>query len=124
MKGAAGQASLTLTTRVGLVTYPAAFRGPITDSTAPTPPLVQNGREPSTPSSSPIVLLRSHTWVSRLCLPSSGLPWSSLAPGTGSVSTMDSGPRLLAAVEVGSYPSPAADGRLWKYCLSGLPSLS
>jgi len=32
------------------------------------------------------------------------------------VSTTSSGPRLLAPVDVGSYPSPAADGRLWKYC--------
>ena len=37
---------------------------------------------------------------------------------------MFSGPRLLALVDVGSYPSPAADGRLWKYCTSGLPSAS
>ena len=37
---------------------------------------------------------------------------------------MLSGPRLLADVDVGSYPSPAADGRLWKYCGSGLPSAS
>ena len=37
---------------------------------------------------------------------------------------MLSGPRLLALVASGSYPSPAADGRLWKYCGSALPSLS
>ncbi len=35
---------------------------------------------------------------------------------------MLSGPRLLADVDVGSYPSPAAEGRLWKYCGSGCPS--
>jgi hypothetical protein len=40
------------------------------------------------------------------------------------VSTIDSGPRLLALLAVGSYPSPAADGRGWKYCTSGLPSES
>ena len=44
--------SLTLTTRVGCGDAGrAASRGPITDSTAPTPPPVQNGRAPSTPSS-------------------------------------------------------------------------
>ena len=37
---------------------------------------------------------------------------------------MLSGPRFDAEVAVGSYPSPAADGRDWKYCRSGLPSLS
>ena len=36
--------SLTLTTRVGWTTLPRASRGPITDSTAPTPSPVQNGR--------------------------------------------------------------------------------
>ena len=37
---------------------------------------------------------------------------------------MLSGPRFDAEVAVGSYPSPAADGRDWKYRRSGLPSLS
>ena len=35
---------------------------------------------------------------------------------------MLSGPRLLALVASGSYPSPAADGLLWKYCGNALPS--
>ena len=30
----------------------------------------------------------------------------------------------LALLAVGSYPSPAADGRVWKYCTSALPSES
>src|SRR5258708_10374305 len=58
--------SLTLTTRVGRMTFPRASRGPITESTAPTPPPVQNGRDPSTPSSWPTAALREHTCVSRL----------------------------------------------------------
>ena len=62
------QGSLTLTTFVGLTTLPRASRGPITDSTAPTPSPVQNGRDPSTPSSSPTAALREHTRVSRLGL--------------------------------------------------------
>ena len=41
--------------------------------------------------------LRAQTWVSRLCL-----PVSSLTAGSGSVSTIDSGPRLLALDAVGS----------------------
>src|SRR5258708_21624199 len=60
--------SLTLTTRVGRMTFPRASRGPITESTAPTPPPVQNGRDPSTPSSWPTAALREHTCVSRLGL--------------------------------------------------------
>src|SRR5262250_652640 len=91
---ALGHASFTLTTRV---TCPSPERVPNTASTAPTPLAVQNGRLPSTPSSTPTALLRAHTWVSRLCLPA-----SSLLAGSGRVSTMDSGPRLLAPVAVGS----------------------
>lgn len=34
---------------------------------------------------------------------------------------MLSGPRFDALVDSGSYPAPAADGRLWKYCGSALP---
>src|SRR5262245_474449 len=83
------------------------------------PSLVQNGRDPSTPSSLPIARLREHTCVSRLWVPSSFLSF-----GSGSVSTTLSGPRLDALVDVGSYPSPAADGRDWKYCGRALPSLS
>ena len=63
-------------------------RGPITDSTAPTPPPVQNGRAPLTPSSSPTAALREQTSVSRLSL--------------SGASTMLSGPRLLAPVDSGS----------------------
>ena len=78
--------------------------GPITDSTAPTPPPVQNGRDPSTFSSLPIATLREHTWVSRLGL---NPAWTDrrLAPawpGQPGVSTMLSGPRLLAPIAVGS----------------------
>src|SRR6516165_537556 len=87
--------SLTLTTRVGWTTLPRASRGPITDSTAPTPPPVQNGRDPSTPSSCPTEELRVHTCVSRL--------------GLKPASDAD---------------LPAAEGRLWKYCGRALPSLS
>jgi len=35
------------------------------------------------------------------------------------IRTLFSGPRLEAPLEVGSYPVPAADGRLWKYLGSG-----
>src|SRR6478735_3804191 len=113
--------SLTLTTRVGWATSPRASRVTMTDNAAPTPSPVQNGREPSTPSSSPAASLRVQTRVSRLGLK----PLSSLgSEGSPAVSTMLSGPRLLALVASGSYPSPAADGLLWKYCGSGLPSLS
>src|SRR6201987_5012896 len=118
--------SLTLTTRVGWITFPLASRGPITESTAPTPPPVQNGRDPSTPSSWPTAALRVHTCVSRLGLkPASDadLPAANCA-GSAGVSTMLSRPRLLAPGDVGSYPLPAADGRLGKYCGSALPSLS
>src|SRR5215472_16652331 len=90
--------SLTLTTRVGWMTLPRASRDPITDSTAPTPPPVQNGRDPSTPSSWPTAALRVQTCVSRLGLkPASDadLPAVSWA-GSAGVSTMLSGPRLLA----------------------------
>src|SRR5262249_20656424 len=107
--------SLTLTTRVGWTTFPRASRGPITASTAPTPPPVQNGRDPSTPSNWPTAALRAHTVVSRLGLkPASDadLPAVSCA-GSAGVSTMLSGPRLLALDESGSYPVPAAEGRLW-----------
>src|SRR3954453_8695405 len=117
--------SLTLTTRVGLVTCPARSRGPITDRTAPAAPGVQNGRAPLTPSSSPIALLREQTWVSRLSRAVLAVISSAFLAGFfGRVSTMSSGPRLLAAVEVGAWPGAALDGRLWTYCLSGLPSLS
>src|SRR6201997_3903849 len=108
------------------MTFPRESRGPMTDRNAPTPPPVQNGREPSTPSSWPTAALRVHTCVSRLGLkPASDadLPAFSCA-GSAAVSTMLSGPRLLAPDDVGSYPLPAADGRLWKYCGSALPSLS
>ena len=48
-----------------------------------------------------------------------------LVAGSSKVSVMLSGPRLLALVAVGSYPvstlAVAADGRLWKYCGSGVP---
>src|ERR1700738_317044 len=90
--------SLTLTTRAGRMTFPRASRGPITESTAPTPPPVQNGRDPSTPSSWPTAALRVHTWVSRLALkPASAadLPAAS-CDGSAGVSTMLSGPKLLA----------------------------
>jgi hypothetical protein len=115
----AGQAWFTDTARVTVPVRPSLRN---TRSTAPTPSLVQKGRLPSTPSSRPTARLRAQTWVSRLWLPASGAPSSSTAPGTGKVSSMLLGPRLLADVDVGSYPSPAADGRLWKYCGSGLPS--
>jgi hypothetical protein len=80
--------SLMLTTLVGATILPRASRGPITESTAPTPEVVQNGRVPSTPSSSPIALLREQTWVSR--------------PGVSGVSMRLSGPRLDAPVAKGS----------------------
>src|SRR3984893_5745250 len=109
------------------MTLPPASRGPITDSTAPTPSPVQNGRDPSTPSSWPAAALREQTSVSRPALnPASegGLP-ALIWAGSAGVSTMLSGPRLLPLDAVGSYPLvPAADGRLWKYCGSGLPLLS
>src|SRR5436305_1460491 len=98
------QGSLTLTTVTGWATLPARSRGPIADSTAPTPLPVQNGREPSTFSSRPTARLREHTWVSRLGLkPASdgSVPGVSLA-GSAGVSTMLSGPRLLAPDAVGS----------------------
>jgi hypothetical protein len=108
MNGVAGQNSLRLTTRCTGPVAPSRWNTP---STAPTPPAVQYGRDPSTPSSLPTSMLRVQTWVSRL--------------GLSLVSTMDSGPRFEALVAVGSYPSaPAADGRDWKYCVSGLPFLS
>src|SRR6201997_3256345 len=96
--------SLTLTTRVGWMTLPRESRGPMTDRTAPTPPPVQNGRDPSTPSSWPTAALRVHTCVSRLGLkPASDvdLPAASCA-GSAGVSTMLSGPRLLALDDRGS----------------------
>src|ERR1035437_8070108 len=44
------------------------------------------------------------------------------------IRTLFSGPRLDAPLEVGSYPVPAAEGRLWKYLGSasttGLPLAS
>src|SRR6478609_11299612 len=108
-------------TRVGCTTMPRASRGPITDSTAPTPSPVQNGRAPFTPSRAPTAALREQTRVSRLAL----YPLASFGcDGSAGVSTMLSGPRLLALVARGSYPAPAADGLLWKYCGSALPSLS
>src|SRR5246127_4673966 len=96
--------SLTLTTRVGWRTFPPESRGPITDSTAPTPPPVQNGRDPSTPSSWPIAALRVHTWVSRLGLkPASDADFPAAnCDGSAGVSTMLSGPRLLAPDDSGS----------------------
>ncbi|MDM4784579.1 hypothetical protein QTS76_36515 [Micromonospora sp. b486] len=89
--GVAGATWLTLTTRVIRPVRPSARN---TASTAPTPSEVQYGSRPSTPSSSPTALLRAQTWVSRLCAEVSSSPVS--------VSTTLSGPRLLAAVEVGS----------------------
>src|SRR5258705_13154421 len=91
--GVAGHASLRLTTRVAGPVMPSRLN---TASTAPTPSLVQNGRAPLTPSRSPTALLRVHTWVSRLSLPLSG------SAGSGRVSTVLSGPRLLADVAVGA----------------------
>src|SRR5262252_4252904 len=114
MNGVAGQASFTLT---ALVTGPVEPSRWNTASTAPTPPGVQYGRPPSTFSSFPMSKLRVQTWVSRL-----GFPVSPATDGSGRVSTAFSGPRLDAAVAVGSQPSPALDGRDWKYCSSGLPS--
>jgi hypothetical protein len=74
-------------------------------------------------STTSIARLREQTWVNRLGLPAASAE-SFGALGSGRVSTIDSGPRLLALLAVGSYPSPAADGRVWKYCTSGLPSPS
>ena len=104
MRAGVEQGSLTLITRVGWITLPDESRGPITDSTAPTPPPVQNGREPSTFSSFPIATLREHTWVSRLGLNPAvdgSAPAVSFA-GSAGVSTMLSGPRLVAPDAVGS----------------------
>ncbi|BCJ68424.1 hypothetical protein Prubr_54450 [Polymorphospora rubra] len=99
----AGATWLTLTTRVAGPVSPSARK---TASTAPTPSAVQYGRRPSTPSRAPTARLRAQTWLSRLRADSRGsVAW---------VSTTLSGPRLLAAVAVGSYPSPAAEGRDWK----------
>src|ERR1700726_4348742 len=89
--------SLRLTTRGGLVTYPGPARGPITDSTAPARPGVRKGRDPFTPSSPPTGLLREQTCVSRLSLAVLAVISSAFLAGfLGSVSTMSSGPRLLA----------------------------
>src|SRR6202008_3173336 len=95
--------SLTLTTRVGWMTFPRESRGPITESTAPTPPPVQNGRDPSTPSSWPTAALRVHTCVSRLGLkPASDADFpAAVCAGSAGVSTMLSGPRLLGPPDSG-----------------------
>src|SRR5262249_53731794 len=121
MNGRAGHASLRLTTRVTGPLVPSRWN---TASTAPTPPAVQNGLPPPTPSRSPTALLREQTRPSRLRLPAPAPAPSALRAGSGNVSTTLSGPRLDALVAVGSYPSPAADGRDWKYCTSALPSWS
>src|ERR1700739_2960908 len=115
-----------LTTWAGWITLPDESRGPITDSTAPTPPPVQNGREPSAFSSWPIAKLGEHTGVSRLGLNPAvegSAPGASLV-GSAGVSTMLSGPRVVGPDASGSEPFPGADGLVWKYCGSGLPSLS
>ena len=57
------QGWLTLTTLVGRTTLPVVSRGPITDSTAPTPSPVQYGRAPSTPSNCAIAALRERSVV-------------------------------------------------------------
>src|ERR1700738_4455063 len=109
------------------MTLPPASRGPITDSPAPTPSPVQNGRDPSTPSSWPTAVLREHTSVSRPALnPASDADLPALIwAGSAGASTALSGPRWLPLDAGGSYPLvPPADGRLWKYCGSGLPLLS
>src|ERR1700686_2654129 len=106
------------------MTLPPAARGPITDSTAPTPSPVQNGRDPSTPSSWPAAALREQTSVRRPALnPASDADLPALIwAGSAGVSTTLSGPRLLPLDAVGSYPLvPAAGGPLWKYCGSGVP---
>jgi hypothetical protein len=96
MNGVAGQRWLTLTARVTLPVRPSVRK---TRSTAPTPSAVQNGRRPSTPSSSPAALLRAQTWVSRLwLLPSPSSEFGSRL-GSPRVSSTLSGPRLLALVE-------------------------
>src|SRR5450432_1327194 len=116
MKGFAGHSWLTATTLLIGPVRPALW---ITESTAPTPSLVQYGRCPSTPSSWPTAMLREHTCVSRL-----SLPLSLLLLGSGNVSMMLSGPRLLPALDVGSYPAPASDGLVWKYFVIGSPLAS
>jgi hypothetical protein len=47
-----------------------------------------------------------------------------LTPATKPMSSGLDGPRLDAADEVPSYPAPAADGRGWNHCGSGLPLAS
>src|SRR5450432_2189927 len=64
-------------------------------------------------------MLREHTCVSRLAL-----PVSLLLVGSANVSMMLSGPRLLPALAVGSYPAPASDGLVWKYFGIGFPLAS
>src|SRR5664280_166099 len=59
----------------------------------------------------------------------SGGTWLGLTPSRAAaaarremmspIRTLFSAPRLDAPLEVGSYPVPAADGRLWKYLGSG-----
>src|SRR5450755_2231774 len=107
MNGFAGHSWLTATTLLIGPVRPVSW---MTESTAPRPSLVQYGRCPSTPSSWPTATLREHTWVSKLCL-----PVSLLSLGSGRVSMMLSGPRLLPALAVGSYPAPASEGLAWKY---------
>src|SRR5580698_6131969 len=116
MNGVAGHSWLTLTT---LTTLPVRPCDRITESTAPIPLAVQYGRRPFTPLNAPTCSLREQTSVSRL-----GVPVSPLTFGFGRTSTMDSGPRLDAPVDVGSYPAPALEGRLWKYFGIGLPFAS
>src|SRR5690348_10426589 len=104
MNGVAGHSWFTEYTAVTLPDGTPPWR--TTTRIAPRPSEVQNGREPSTPSSLPTLRLAVQTWVSRLCV-----PVSDLSAGLGRMSTTFSGPRLDADVAVGSYPSPACEGR-------------
>src|ERR1035437_10904140 len=67
-------------------------------------------------------------WGSRpepLASSASGATCAGLAPSSAAavarrslmeaIRSLFSGPRLEARVDVGSYPRPAAEGRLWKY---------
>ena len=117
---------LTLTTLAGWTTLPPASRGPITDSTAPTPSPVQNGRDPSTPSScADGRAARAHLRQQAGLEPGVGRRFAGFDRRVGG--RVDDALRAEVAplVAVGSYPlAPAADGRLWKYCGSGLPLAS
>src|SRR5674476_811076 len=67
-------------------------------------------------------------WGSRpdpLASSASGATWAGLTPSRAAavarrslmeaIRSLFSGPRLEAPLDVGSYPVPAAEGRLWKY---------